>query len=259
MAERHDEHRRGESDFLGPGDHEEFWSEGTRGWREALLLEAEGAVGGWERLGATKVRGGPFPGKRMYPREVQEVQRLVGFRKAGVLRQRLVALRAGSREEAVAASLVKTFEHLREVCWACKIEGHRRGDPACGRNKGKKAATPPVQRSIEKEKKTKIKKKKKNNAADKHRKFNKSEKGKKRHKDYRGTTKGKKVRADARSKYADTPKGKKKHADARRAWKDRQREKSHSKVTRNLWNLNLVLRRILLRRNPVAKNPATNL
>lgn len=226
------------SAFVGPGPHEIVLDETTNDWPTALLEEVVGFAGGCAALGgASLVRGGPFPGDKMFPRERREADLLKNLFLGGGLRERLYALRGETRASARLAGLPKTWEHLVEMCWGCKKLGHRRGDKLCPLSAGKRAQKKPAvqRRTVEKEKKKKKKKTTKKALRAKYKKYNPTEKGRARTRTYLKTKKGRKTVTKKASTYNQTEKGKKRastyaksekgkkaRAEATQAWRDRQ-------------------------------------
>lgn len=218
------------SAFLGPGEAELLRWIPSPDWEEALVDEAILASGGWSdrRRDRDLMRGGPFPGLRIYGREWSgEVTALAGLHRSArseqALREALWRLRAGTYAAAKGGGLPKTWLHLHGCCWHCKAKGHYRAEcpsrtpaalPSSKKTATKKASPKmpaPKPRAVQK----KIKKPKKLGRPRKHR--TKAQKKKARalaQKNYKAKDKGKAAHTKAVSKYAAKDKGKAAHKKA---------------------------------------------
>ena len=115
-------------DFLGAGKKELIRSGSfTATYSEAVIEEVVVYIEESLLVGIENVRGGPFPGRRIFPQEVSEVSSLLTlYRVAGeeALRQKLQDIARGPCRGGVAA-------HVKIKCWDCSGFGHYRKSPVC--------------------------------------------------------------------------------------------------------------------------------
>ena len=246
------------SAFLGPGAAELLRWIPSPDWEEALVDEAILASGGWSdrRRDRDLMRGGPFPGLRIYGREWSgEVAALVELyrstRSEQAFREALWRLRAGTYASAKREKLPKTWLHLHGCCWHCKAEGHYRAEcpsrtpaalppsktPATKKPSQKMPKPKPVQKKKQAQKETQKKPKKlgrppkKRTKAQKkaaralaQKKYKATAKGGKARKKHMKTAKYKKALARAAKKYGQTARGKAKRATARAKYNAEQED-----------------------------------